>query len=184
MTDLASSTPVDCDLEQALIACAAGNETALKEIYDQEAPRLLAQAFRIVGRRDIAEDVIQDAFLRIWRQAHCFDPNRGSARGWIYTIVRNCALKLRLARLREGAVEDEVLLAIFDRSIEPTSRLPERCALRRALESLDPKRRASLILAYVDGCTHYEIAEQLGVPVGTAKAWIRRGLVELRADLE
>jgi RNA polymerase sigma-70 factor (ECF subfamily) len=99
-------------------------------------------------------------------------------------VVRNRALKVRLAGLRETAVEDKVLLGIFDGGADPTSRLPETCALRRGLERLDSKRRASLILAYVDGCTHDEIAEQLGVPIGTAKAWIRRSLITLRAELD
>jgi RNA polymerase sigma-70 factor (ECF subfamily) len=172
------------DLEQALLASAAGDETGLKIIYEREVPWLLGVAYRIVGRRDLADDVIQDAFLQIWREAHSFDPKRGSARGWIYSVVRNCALKWRRARLRESAVDDRVLLAIFDGGRDITSRLPEECALRRGLAKLDPKMRASLILAYVDGCSHREIAEQLGVPIGTAKAWIRRSLIALRADLD
>jgi RNA polymerase sigma-70 factor (ECF subfamily) len=136
-----------------------------------------------VGERDLADDVIQDAFLQIWQEAHTFDPNRGSARGWIYTVVRHRALKLRRARLRQGAMDDRVLLAIFDGGMNATSRLLEKSALRRYVAGLDPKRRASLILAYVDGRTHREIAAQLGVPVGTAKAWIRRRLIALRAQL-
>jgi RNA polymerase sigma-70 factor (ECF subfamily) len=172
------------NLEAAVLACAAGDQTALKKIYEREAPWLLRVAYRIVGRRDIADDVIQDAFLQIWQQAHSFDPSRGSVRGWIYSVVRNRALKVRRARLREPMVDDRVLLAIFDGGIDATTRLPEECELRRRLAGLDPKRRASLILAYVDGCTHREIATQLGVPIGTAKAWIRRSLIALRADLD
>ena len=86
---------------------------------------------------------------------------------------------------RRASTPDKRLLAIFD-VLDSTrdSRLPEECALRRHLGKLDPRKRASLILAYVDGCTHREIAEQLGVPIGTAKAWIRRSLIALRADLD
>ena len=166
-----------------MLASAAGDETGLKTIYEREARWLLGVAYRITGRRDLAEDVIQDAFLQIWQHARSFDPNRGSARGWIYSVVRNRALKLRRARLRHRTVDDRVLLAIFDGGVDSTSRLPEACALRRSMAKLDPNMRASLILAYVDGCTHREIAQELGVPIGTAKAWIRSSLVGLRADL-
>jgi len=81
-------------------------------------------------------------------------------------------------------VDDRVLPAIFDGGRDATSRLPEENALRRHLAGLAPKKRASLILAYVDGCTHREIAAQLGVPIGTAKAWIGRSLTALRAGLD
>jgi RNA polymerase sigma-70 factor (ECF subfamily) len=152
-------------------------------IFEREAPWLLGAAYRIVGERDLADDVIQDAFLQIWQEARSFDPNRGSARGWIYSVVRNRALKLRRARLRHRAMDDRALLALFNGGTNATSRLLEKSALRRHLAGLDAKRRASLILAFVDGCTHREIAAQLGVPVGTAKAWIRRSLMALRAQL-
>ena len=81
-------------------------------------------------------------------------------------------------------MDDRVLPAIFDGGRDGTSRLPEENALRRQLAGLDPKKRARLILAYVDGCTYREIAAQLGVPIGTAKAWIRRSLTALRAGLD
>jgi RNA polymerase sigma-70 factor (ECF subfamily) len=177
MTRVASSLHVGFELEAALLACAAGDEAALKKIYEKEAPRLLRVAYCIVGRRDLAEDVVQEAFLQIWREARSFDPNRGSARGWIYSLVRKRALKSRRAVLDESTVQDGALLAVLNGDTDPTSRLPAECALRRALESLDPKRRASLILAYVHGCTDREIARQLGVSLTTAKTWIRRSLI-------
>jgi RNA polymerase sigma-70 factor (ECF subfamily) len=182
MTRLASLHAAS-ELEAALLACAARDETALKKIYEQEAPRLLGMVYCIVGRRDLAEDVIEDAFLQIWQQARSFDPTRGSARDWIYSVVRNRALKLRRAVLHESTVQDGALLAIPDGIMDPTARLPAESALRHALESLDPKRRTSLILACVHGCTHREIADQLGVPIGTAKAWIRRSLISLWKNL-
>ena len=80
-------------------------------------------------------------------------------------------------------MDDRVLLAIFDGGGDATSRLPEENALRCHFEGLAP-RSASLILAYVDGCTHHEIAAQLGVPNGTAKAWVVHSLTALRADLD
>jgi RNA polymerase sigma-70 factor (ECF subfamily) len=185
MTGLARSRCGDCDLDAVLQACAAGDETALREIYEREGPRLLGVAVRIVGHRDLAEDVVQDAFIQIWERSRSFDPNRGSARGWIYSVVRNRARKLRRARGRQVMLEDHVLLGIFggmDRGDMSSRSLAEECGLQHRLARLDPEKRASLLLAYVDGCTHREVAERLGVPIGTAKAWIRRGLTALRAE--
>jgi RNA polymerase sigma-70 factor (ECF subfamily) len=81
-------------------------------------------------------------------------------------------------------MDDRALLAIFDGGGDATSRLPEENAWRCTWRGSPPKKRASLILAYVDGCTHREIAAQLGVPIGTAKAWIVHSLTALRADLD
>ena len=91
-------------LADALFGCAKGDRQSLRLIFDREAPRLVAVAERIVRRRDLAEDVVQEAFIRIWTCAHQYTPERGSARGWIYAIVRNRALNM----LRDGKREDLV----------------------------------------------------------------------------
>ncbi|KRR17734.1 RNA polymerase subunit sigma-70 [Bradyrhizobium retamae] len=144
-------------------------------------------AHRIVHDRSRAEDVIHDAFAQILRCAKSFDPARGSARGWIYTIVRNTALKVQQSARRELALEEHTLNAVCEREQRgpnPASRIPDSMTLRTMLDQLEPKRRASLLLAIIDGRTHEEIAEYLQVPVGTVKAWIRRELVAMRRQLE
>jgi RNA polymerase sigma-70 factor (ECF subfamily) len=112
------------------------------------------------------------------------DPARGSARGWIYAIVRNTALKMQENARREVALGDETLNGIA--SGNRPSRIPrpasDSMALRTMLAQLEPKHRASLLLAIIDGRTHREIAEYLRVPVGTVKAWIR--LVAMRRQFE
>jgi RNA polymerase sigma-70 factor (ECF subfamily) len=173
--------------EAALIACAAGNRDPLADIYLSEGHRLRAVARRIVQSYDGAEDVLHDAFAQILRDAGNFDPAIGSARAWIYTIVRNTAVKSRQKAAREIVTEDEALNSLRDHEASlaaPAGRLAEATALRRCLEELDPRRRTSLILAFVDGRTHTEVADYLGVPVGTVKAWIRRELIALRKRLE
>jgi len=170
--------------ETALRECAAGHKSAVGRIYAREGVRLRAVARRIVRDDAHAEDVIHDAFAQILRDAHNFDPSRGSARAWIYTIVRNTALKSLQNSRREVAVGDETLQTMCDRQQQVTpARLAESTLLRTCLEELEPRRRASLILAIIDGRTHAEIAEYLGVPIGTVKAWIRRELIVLRARL-
>jgi RNA polymerase sigma-70 factor (ECF subfamily) len=174
------------DYEWALLECAAGREDALADIYTAERQRLVKFASRIVRDRDDADDVIHDAFIQIIRDAHDFDPARGSARGWAYAIVRNTALKRRKRAGREVAMEDGALQELRERESPGATdaRMAEYASLRTILETLDPKRRASLILAIVDGRTHVEIAAYLKVPVGTVKAWIRRELVALRERLK
>ncbi|WP_342737219.1 sigma-70 family RNA polymerase sigma factor [Bradyrhizobium sp. B117] len=172
--------------EIALLDCASGSQSALGKIYAREKDQLRAMAHRIVHDRSRAEDVVHDAFAQILRYAKNFDPARGSARGWIYTIVRNTALKMQENARREFALEDETLNAICAREQtlrNPAACIPDSMTLRTLLDQLEPKRRATLLLAIVDGRTHEEIAEYLQVPVGTVKAWIRRELMALRRQL-
>jgi RNA polymerase sigma-70 factor (ECF subfamily) len=145
-----------------------------------------AVAYRIVHDVSRAEDVIHDAFAQILRDAKNFDPARGCARGWIYAIVRNTTLKVQQNARRELTLENQTLNAICERKQtvpNPASYIPDSMALRTLLDQLEPKRRASLLLAIIDGRTHEEIAECLRVPVGTVKAWIRRELVAMRRQL-
>jgi len=181
----------DCETalnyETALIECAAGSQSAVGKIYAREKDKLRAVAHRIVHDGSRAEDVIHDAFAQILRCAKDFDPARGCARGWIYAIVRHTALRMQKSARRELVLEDHTLNAIFEREqggSNPASRIADSMTLRTMLDQLEPKRRASLLLAIIDGRTHEEIAEYLRVPVGTVKAWIRRELVAMRRQLE
>ncbi|MGE0660990.1 MAG: sigma-70 family RNA polymerase sigma factor [Reyranellaceae bacterium] len=169
----------------ALARCASGDRLALRILFDNESGRMLAVAHRILRRRDLAEEIVQEAFVRIWRGAVAFDPSLGSPRSWIYAIVRNLALNAVRDGRREilsddGAVEVD---ARASESIDVLDHMTEASALRRCLERLDDNRRNSLLLAYVGGFSHGEIAGRLRVPLGTVKAWIRRGLLALRECL-
>ena len=181
----------DCEpafnYETALLECASGSRSAVGKIYAREKGQLCKVARRIVHDPSRAEDVIHDAFALILRYAKDFDPARGSARGWIYAIVRNTALKMQKKAGRELALDGNALNAICERERSvpnPVSSIPDRMVLRAMLDQLEPKRRASLLLAIIDGRTHEEIAEYLRVPVGTVKAWIRRELIAMRRQLD
>ena len=189
---ISHSTDVTSSYEAALRECAEGSTSAVGEIYAKERDRLRKVAHRIVQNRDHAEDVVHDAFAQILRDAGDFDPARGSARGWIYTIVRNTALKrlqnsrrhLELEGSELGPNADQLQQDQLQQASQASPRLAEGAFLRSCLESLEPRRRASLIMAIIDGRTHAEIAEYLGVPIGTVKAWIRRELIALRERLK
>src|ERR1700751_2631475 len=172
--------------ERALLECASGSRSAVGEIYAREKDQLRAVAHRIVHDMSRAEDVIHDSFAQILRFAKDFDPARGSARGWIYAIVRNTALKMQAKAKREFPLKDDTLNAICEREQiipNPASSIADSMGLRAMLAQHEPIRRASLLLAIIDGRTHEEIAEYLRVPVGTVKAWIRRELMAMRRQL-
>lgn len=173
------------DHAQALAGCARGDRAALKALFEQEAGRLIGVAQRIVRRRDLAEEVVQDAFIQIWRKAHQYSPERGSARGWVYAVVRNRALNLLRDGSREESLADEQLIDLqdaghADEAHRAFDHLETGSRLRQCLAALDEAKRRSILMAYISGFTHGEIAGRLGVPLGTAKAWVRRGLTALR----
>jgi RNA polymerase sigma-70 factor (ECF subfamily) len=170
------------DHEKELAACARGDRSALRRLYDCESRFMLGVAVRIVRNRHLAEEVLQDAFVSVWERAATFDPMRGSGRGWIYSIVRHRALNTVRDARPEVPLDETALEAIDARSAEhlqPTFAMGLGL-LEECLGRLDMNKRQSIVLAYVDGCTHAEIAARLASPLGTVKAWIRRGLESLR----
>jgi RNA polymerase sigma-70 factor (ECF subfamily) len=173
------------DYEAALAACARGDRYALRAIYERERRWLMAVALRITRRREVAEEVLHDGFVQIWRKAATFDAALGSARGWIYTVVRHRALNAVRATARAVEMDDETLAAVVDARSEWRSREREVDAgeLAECLERLDEQKRACVVLAFVDGYTHEELARRLGAPLGTVKSWIRRALLALKECL-
>ncbi|MGL5736692.1 MAG: sigma-70 family RNA polymerase sigma factor [Beijerinckiaceae bacterium] len=173
-------------IDTALTACAAGNRQALQWIYGQEAPRMLGVALRIVKRRALAEEIVQDCFVKVWQAAASFDAQRGDGRAWLYTILRNRALNILRGESRTDLTDD---LTPFETASDDPSpedilaQMGEHSALRRCLETLDAARRSLIVLAYTEGLSHGEIAARLSIPLGTVKSWIRRSLLNLRSCL-
>jgi RNA polymerase sigma-70 factor (ECF subfamily) len=167
----------DFDYEACLLACARGEQPALRGLYQQESSRLLGVALRIVRDKTVAEDIVHDAFIKIWKGAASFDPHKGSARGWVYSVTRHLALNAVRSSDREVPLSEE------HESAAPTDTFDYQARSGRiysCLEQLDPARRNCLLHAYVDGYSHSEIAHKLGTPLGTVKAWIKRSLAALR----
>ena len=178
------------DDEAAVEACARGERFALRSLYERESRWLLAVAMRIVRDRELARDVLQDAFLQIWQRAASYRRALGSARGWIYTVVRHCALDVARVAGREEAAGDDID-AIADAASEASRvghepELPrgiDPTMLQRCLAQLDDPKRDCIVFAFVEGYTHEQIAQRLTTPVGTVKSWIRRGLLALKECL-
>ena len=174
------------ELAPLIAACAAGRRDSLRALYERESGAMIAAAMRIVRRRELAEEVVHDVFVQIWRHAGSFDPMLGQGRAWMFTILRNRAISILRSASRELPTEDDALMLAVEKSAvteQAYDRLGDGSALKRCLEALEPKRRAGVLLAYVEGLSHGEIAARLDVPLGTAKAWIRRSLIQLRECL-
>jgi RNA polymerase sigma-70 factor (ECF subfamily) len=174
------------DIEDLLARVSRGEQTALAELFNAEAGRLIAIAQRIVRRRDLAEEVVQDVFVAVWRKAELFNLNRGSARGWLTTMTRNRALNLIRNDARMDYLDSITLAQVSDREVEALNAfdaLAERNALRICLERLDEPRRRAILLCYVTGLNHGEAAATMKAPLGTVKAWIRRGVLALQECL-
>lgn len=169
------------DYAGKLEACARGDQRALRDLFEREGPRLTGVAMRILHRRDLAEEAVQDGFVRIWKNAARFDRTLGSARGWIYAIIRYRALNMLRDSAREDAVDPSELDRMRDEAIEQVGEdLDSDGRLGHCLDTLDQRPRKAILLAYVLGLTHGEVAGRMHVPLGTAKAWIRRALASLR----
>jgi RNA polymerase sigma-70 factor (ECF subfamily) len=171
------------DHEAAVLACARGERFALRALYDRESRWLLGVALRIVRDREIAEDVLQDAFLQVWQHANTFDPSLGSARGWIYTVVRHRALR-EVGAAKTVQLDPEDVAAISDAHqaahADDEDRGLDTESLERCLQRLEESRRTCVVHAFVDGYTHEQIAARMNTPIGTVKSWIRRSLASLK----
>lgn len=170
----------------ALVAIAAGDRAGVRQLYDLTAMKLFAVALRILSDRQDAEDVVQDVFVTIWRKAAEYDPSRASAEAWLVAITRNRAIDRIRARGHRQTVSD----AVLDTHADPTARADSAAdaadtahTVRHALDTLDPRHAAVIRAAYLDGLSYDELARLEGVPVGTIKTWVFRGLRRMREGL-
>ena len=172
-------------LQDLIRRTGSGDKRAFAELYAQTSAKLFAIALRIGGRRELAEEILQEAYVAIWARARDYDPVRGPVMGWLSTIVRHCAIdQLRHRRSRpEGHSAPEELLAGIA-AIGRSDTGADLRALQHCLDELDPQPRRAVLLAYLYGLTREELAVQLTVPIGTVKSWIRRSLERLQRCLD
>ena len=174
--------PGDDDL---ILGVARRDPTALLALYDRHGRVAFALAYRVLGDAQTAEEVVQDAFLLVWRHAASFDAALGEVRGWLLTIVHHRAIDARRRLGRRAAVGLDTVewkLATPDAWGEVVRGL-ERDEVRAAVAALPEEQRRAIELAYFEGLTHREIAVRTGTPLGTAKGRIRLGLRRLRDSL-
>ena len=175
----AEATPTEPAASTLLRRLSAGDQSALGELYDLYAGLVNGLALRILRDGSEAQDVVQEVFLQVWRQAARYDPARGSPEAWLCTMARTRALD-RLRRLAARREEPEPRLPDAGAAPRPEATL----AVRGVLERLSAVQREALELAYYEGLTQSEIAERLGQPLGTVKTRIRTAMMRLREALE
>lgn len=163
---------------------AAGAEGSLERLYASVSALVYTLALRALGDAAEAEDVTQQTFVSAWRSREDYDPERGSARGWVVGIARRRIADALAARAREGRRLEAVVGQAPPEHVDPLDQEAERMMVRAEVESLGPPRSQIVALAFFEGRTHLQIAEQLRMPLGTVKSHLRRSLAELRRGLE
>jgi RNA polymerase sigma-70 factor, ECF subfamily len=187
MSPIGESADLDQQLESLLDRCAAEDANALQRLYELAAPVLFACLTRMLRRRALAEEALQDVFVSIWQRAGQFRAARGRPMAWMVSIARYRAIDLlrheRSAPLLIPDLPERV--ETHDESKEDAvSWLPASGVLERCLALLTERQRNCLELAYIGGNSHEDISRLTGNPLGTVKSWIRRGLQSLRNCLE
>ena len=171
-----------------LSATAQGDRAAFTQLYQELAGRLYAISLQLLRRRDLAEDAVQEAFVRIWHNAGEYQQEKGLVLTWMISIVRYRALDMLRAtkRRRETSSNDEE----FDEPADergPDTELFEqrdRVQIDNCMDHLENSQRTAIQLAYFKGLTHHEVCTHLDSPLGSVKSWIRRGLERLKRCLE
>jgi RNA polymerase sigma-70 factor (ECF subfamily) len=175
-----AKSPVD--LIELLSRTADGDRASFRKIYAHAAGRLFALCLRMLRNREEAEDVLQEAFIKIWERSYLYDPAKGEAMAWLAAITRNAALDRLRKPGRNSVPYDEAVIDEIDShmaALDPGS----ASDLRHCLEKLREDYRKVVVLAYVNGMAHDELSVLLGCPVGTVKSWVRRGLEQLKGCL-
>jgi len=182
VTELRSSD----ELAALIGAVAAGDRAAFRAVYERTSAKLYGICLRLLGSEAEAEDVLQEAYVTVWRNARRFDSAKASAITWLAVIARNKAID-RLRRRRPVADGLEAAAEVPDEGPLATAVIEQKDDARRlahCLDELDERARAMIRAAFLDGASYPELAEREGVPLGTMKSWIRRGLMRLKGCLE
>ncbi len=176
------------ELVDLLADVARGERAALATLYARTSAKLYGICLRLMGSEADAQDVLHDAYLTVWRNAARFDPAKASAITWLAVLTRNKAID-RL-RQRRGSTEPAEAVAVAELADDGPTALDiieeeqDRARLTNCLELLDERARGMIRAAFFSGATYPELAAREGVPLGTMKSWIRRGLINLRGCLE
>jgi RNA polymerase sigma-70 factor (ECF subfamily) len=166
------------------------DDDALAELYDRYGRLAFGLACRILGERGVAEDVVQEAFLAVWRRAGSYQADRGSVRGWLMSIVHNAAIDRRRGRFKREQSDvalDDLAFKLETDAEDTFATVADGIVaeqVRGALAGLPDEQRQAIELAYFGGLTQQEIAERTGTPLGTVKSRMRLGLHKLRGLLQ
>ena len=165
--------------EALLVDMAAGNKSSFRLLYEARANWVYAIALRILRDPQIAEDAVQETFIKLWRTAGRYDIARGSAKAWIGIIARNCALDMGRRRQPAAEIDDAALALLEADAVDPPDPKLGKC-----LGQLPGDQAKAIVAMYTYGFSHSELSEQLELPLGTIKSWVRRGTQSLKVCME
>ncbi|MDX1467740.1 MAG: sigma-70 family RNA polymerase sigma factor [Acidimicrobiia bacterium] len=176
------------DLDQALADVARGDKASFSRLYDELSPAVYGTALRILRSSEHAEEVTQEVFLEVWRKAADWKPHRSRARSWVFMIARARAVDRvrseQAVRDRQSRVGPGWVTPIHDDAADDLIVKAEHGEVRDVLGTLTEKQRVVVELAYFGGKTYVEVAEELGLPLGTVKTRMRDGLMKMRQHYE
>jgi RNA polymerase sigma-70 factor (ECF subfamily) len=187
-----SHQPDSEDLARWLSRVALGDRRAFESLYQATSSYLLSVAWRVLQHRDLAEEVLQDAFVKVWHGAGMYDARLGAPMTWLINIVRNRAIDIRRSRAAamsdaHGDDDDAAPDALASTAAGPEQWLDaaiRKVGVQQCMGQLTASQRQALALVYYQGMSHTEAAQALNTPLGTTKAWVRRGLEYLRTCLQ
>lgn len=174
------------ELMRLLQATARGDEQAFRKLYEKTSPALLGLCMRMLKDRNKAEEVLQEAFVKIWYHAAEYHEERGRVSTWLTSIVRYRALDALRSQLPQHSADAEMLETASDEP-GPLQWLvtgDEMNAFQGCLEQLSGEQKQLIVLSFIEGLTHQQLTQRVDSPLGTIKSWIRRGLQSLRRCLE
>jgi RNA polymerase sigma-70 factor, ECF subfamily len=190
MTDALPIASSRRELQSLLIRMARKEEGAFEKLYASTKRKLFSTAILIVKHRHLAEEVVQEAYVRIWLNAALYNRLLGSPMNWMITIVRNLAIDMTRKTVWEIHPEESIWLGFaadaptaLDILEDQSTAFSHRLHVLYALRALDPTRRHLIIAAYIRGESRKQLSERYGVPVNTIKTWIRRALLETRESM-
>lgn len=189
---IASSSPTNADaararLADALLRTGQEDRAAFRDVYALTSAKLFGICLRICGERQAAEDVLHDVYITIWKRAGAWEPGRASPITWLATIARNRAIDWRRAQGTRRAVGLDEAPDVADSTPDALTTLEsgqDADRLHACLARLEERQKLSIRTAFFDGVTYAELAERAGVPLGTMKSWVRRGLARLKDCLD
>jgi RNA polymerase sigma factor (sigma-70 family) len=187
-TDRTSTTGVARQVSVLIGQVANGDERALKDLFERTSPKLFGICLRILNDKQDAEDALQDVFVSVWRRAASFDASRSSPITWLATIAKNRAIdRLRSSQRHRSTVPVEDGFEVADTAADAfqvAALAQEGERLRNCMDKLEAQHCGAIRDAFFDGLAYSQLAERAGVPLGTMKSWIRRGLQSLKKCLE
>ena len=174
------------ELVWLIAAVAKGDQSAFERLYEATRAKLFGVVLRILRRQDLAEEVIQEAYVKIWNSAGQFNPALSSPITWMVSVARNRAIDVVRKRGEASIEEEPSAMDVAADSPDPLARREMTEELKRLLECigrLEPDRQKLILLAYYNGWSREQLAAKFETPVNTIKTWLRRGMIEVRECL-